>query len=965
MKKLSIVASLCLSSVLCGAAGDISNSVYYLQTKQDDSFGTFYLQKVRTYKVADAGFSQTYANGTLVFGNSTTTPGNGVVWFGGEGLQGGLVGYIKAKFKAQNIYLTGTTGAGNSFSTGGGASLGFEASDVLTLDNWHLSFTKAGTQRSNALLKAKTIKAKEITILDHTGGEISFEAQTFDMQAKSVDLYGSTLSFKNSGAINIKTLKANVAKIQTTHMDGQYLNTSGGASLQQSADNTQGLAALVLRGTYSIRASASNVGKQTLVFKNLSKLTAQNLEARTWGAYGATLNFDAVGAMQIEQLILNWNTAVDTVYPTFDSSKSAGADIQIKTFTSTGGILKTSSDGSLKISQITANQTEFDALGLQAKSLSWQTWTKEGGEKIAGAYESRNHALKIAGLITPDSQGLYLKGASVDGLNARIVLQGSSLDAHEVFGFARFANLDFRDSKAVFHHLSNDGMMSLNNSSVLVNGNLQNRQSIVMDLSGAFHPIVVHGRANLAQGSEFRLINLASFKGLKLEEEYIILDTKAGIAYGGEDVLESIKFFEKDTRLDEGKRIFKYGGFSIIKTKTSKTLGFRIDVPDNPNPYSKHRIEHYLYKKGGDDLVQDINSVSEGVMDVLQELMITKNNVLWANQILTDRDRDYTLRVGKTLAQSVEQLGSIKRKIGDADLLRFVTQVAKDNRLAKLSLQRQIYKPQKESNLWSSAFAGRGFLQSGQRTLYGVSFGFDEFKDNFLLGTYVSYGYGIYKQGLLSNQSNNAQVGLYNRIFAGKHEFDFEVNGLIGWNNEKMSGSEVITSQLNQTYFYNAKSANVNFDYGYAFTFWKESLAFKPIATVVYNYLVSSDIDGETTNAFYQDLAVRTEKNSVHTLALSVGLETRMSLSQNSYWWVLFKASRDMYSSISSDKIVHFGGGTFNTKDLEQEFNFALNLGGEIRLFERAFVNFSLGSSLGSAQKEGRLAGNLGVEYAF
>lgn len=962
------VATLSLMAVCYGVnGGDISNDIYYLRNKNSTESGDFYVQNTRTYSSVGANFSQTYSNGTLIFGNKSQSTGSGSVWFGGNGLQGGFVGYITAKFKAQNIYLTGTTGAGNSFATGGGASLGFEAANTLTLENWNLSFTTAGTQHSNAFLKAQTIKASGISISDHTGGELSFEAQSLNVQAKSVELHGSTLSFKNPGTIDIGSLKANGARIQSTHMDGYYLSTSGGASLKQSADDAQGLATLELKGTYSVRASALNAGKQSLVFKNLSKLSAQNLEARTWGAYGATLNFDAVRAMQIEELSLIWNSAADTAYPTFDSSKSAGADIQITTLTSAGGVFRTSSNGSVKIGNITASQTEFDALGLQAKSLSWQTWDKEGGEKIAGAYESRNNALKIEGLITPDSQGLHLSGASVDGLKARLVLQGSSLDTYGVFGFARFANLDFRDSQAVFHHLSNEGVMSLNNSSVLVKGDLQNRGSIAMNLNAAtLNPIVVYGKGHLLQGSEFRLINLASFKGLKLEEEYTILDTKGGIVYGGlGDVLESVKFFDGEKRLDEGKRIFKYGDFSIVKTKTGKSLGFRIDTLNDPNPYSKHRIEHYLYKKGGDKLVQEVDSVGGGVMEALQNLMVTKNNVLWASQVLNAQDRDHTLRVGKTLAQSAEQLGSIRRKTGEIDFLKFATQTARGNRLAKLSLQRQIYKPQKESNLWSSAFAGRGFLQSGQRTLYGMSFGFDELKDNFLLGTYISYGYETYKEGLISNQSNNAQVGLYNRVFVGRHEFDFEANGLIGWNNELISGNEAITSQLNQTYFYNAKSANVNFDYGYAFNFWQEALALKPIATLAYSYLVSSDIDGEISNVFYRDLAVQMEKNNVHNLALSVGLETRMSLNQNSYWWVLLKASKDMYSSSSNHKATHLGGGAFEVKDFEEELNFALSLGGEIRLFERAFVNFSLGSSLGSAQKEGRLAGNLGVEYAF
>ena len=138
--KPAITLSTALVLALCGIsstsnATDITNSIYELQNQNNINSGIFSVGNTRTWSSGGASFSQTYTNGTLIFGNTSKSPKkDSNIWFGGDGWQSGLVGYITTKFSAKDIYLTGTIGGGNAWGTGGGVQLDFDSSGGFSAD---------------------------------------------------------------------------------------------------------------------------------------------------------------------------------------------------------------------------------------------------------------------------------------------------------------------------------------------------------------------------------------------------------------------------------------------------------------------------------------------------------------------------------------------------------------------------------------------------------------------------------------------------------------------------------------------------------------------------------------------------------------------------------------------------------------------------------------------------------------
>ncbi|WP_027327157.1 vacuolating cytotoxin domain-containing protein [Helicobacter pametensis] len=857
MKTISLAVLSCVAGVSCAVASgvDIYNFVHGLKNQNNDSTGEFYLHKMTTYQWGfTKEFTQSYQNGILIFGNSSQTSGDGRVWFG----QDGYVGYITANFKAKEIYLTGTLGAGNNIRTGGGATLNFTSSTNANLQDWNLELMKAGTQKSHFSLTAQAIKAKNISIKNETGGDVTFKADSFDFHAKSISSHGGKVAFEGKSE-----------------------------------------------------------GTGQIVINSLS-------------FSGGTLDL-------------------------------------------------TKTQAHTKISNITTSNTNFQSQGMNG-TLTWGSFKNANNQDIQGSYEYQNNSLTLGGLLKPTNT-LELKAQEVNATQARIELDGSAKTLSAA-GSVRLGDLRLNNgSKATFEKLTLDrrGSITLQNKSSLTAKNLEIYGEIRLLSSDMDHtPITIEGKTEIFVGDRkrnnpiFGIYNIDQIKGLRSGQNYTLLTSSGGITspdLGGKNLLDFVGFYEKEggARFDNTYS-FDYKGLTFTKTLSSNTLGFRVDVSNNPaNPYATNRVEYWLYHRGGQDLVNRVNALGEGMMDLFQDLMMTRNGDVWTNGVIMGHDETHLVEVGQNIQDLIKQTQSLQRKANDLDLLHFALKTQKENRLAKLTLGQntQLQREEKYTNLWGSGIAAVRSFEVNQGSLYGASIGYDEVMKQAILGGFVAYGYGSYRGGLLNGHGHNAGVGLYGRIFAGRSEIDFEVNGMMGWNQESIMGDEEVTQQLSQQYHYNARSANVNLDYGYAFGFWREQLAIKPLVSVNYAYLTSSKIDGEAIWSQNQDLSLLMGEDSRHIVSANLGLETRLTTGKNTYWWLLFEAYQDVYSWAPQTSQMRFAGANvLGAKDIDsKDLNFALSLGGEIRLFERAFVNFSVGSELGAIER--KLAGNLGVEYSF
>ncbi|WP_231265424.1 vacuolating cytotoxin domain-containing protein [Helicobacter pylori] len=131
--------------------------------------GTYYLNTLTTYSAGGASFTQKFNNGTLNVG--------GNIRFGGTGVNGGDVGYITGTYDAQTInFNSSRITTGNSFSTGGGATLNFNATNHITINQASFDNGDAGTQHSYMNFSGSNINVSGSSFTDDTNGGFSFSA---------------------------------------------------------------------------------------------------------------------------------------------------------------------------------------------------------------------------------------------------------------------------------------------------------------------------------------------------------------------------------------------------------------------------------------------------------------------------------------------------------------------------------------------------------------------------------------------------------------------------------------------------------------------------------------------------------------------------------------------------------------------------------------------------------------------
>ncbi len=129
--------------------------------------GTYYLNTLTTYSAGGASFTQKFNNGTLNVG--------GNIRFGGTGINGGDVGYITGTYDAQTINFNSShLTTGNSYADGGGATLNFNATNNITINQASLDNNDAGIQKSYMNFKGSNIKVSGSSFKDDTDGGFSF-----------------------------------------------------------------------------------------------------------------------------------------------------------------------------------------------------------------------------------------------------------------------------------------------------------------------------------------------------------------------------------------------------------------------------------------------------------------------------------------------------------------------------------------------------------------------------------------------------------------------------------------------------------------------------------------------------------------------------------------------------------------------------------------------------------------------
>ncbi|WP_217620019.1 vacuolating cytotoxin domain-containing protein [Helicobacter pylori] len=213
----------------------------YCLFSSTQGFGTYYLNTLTTYSAGGASFTQKFNGGTLDIG--------GNIRFGGTGINGGDVGYITGTYDAQTINFNSShLTTGNSYADGGGATLNFNATNNLTINQASFDNSDAGTQKSYMNFKGSNIKVSGSSFTDDTNGGFSFSGNnnnsviSFNQTNFNQGTYhfNSTQSAFNNSNFNQGTYHFNTSKVSfsgtnTLNSSSPFASLKGSVSFGSDA----------------------------------------------------------------------------------------------------------------------------------------------------------------------------------------------------------------------------------------------------------------------------------------------------------------------------------------------------------------------------------------------------------------------------------------------------------------------------------------------------------------------------------------------------------------------------------------------------------------------------------------------------------------------------------------------------------------------------------------------------------
>ncbi|GAA7206401.1 vacuolating cytotoxin autotransporter [Helicobacter pylori] len=389
------------------------------------------------------------------------------------------------------------------------------------------------------------------------------------------------------------------------------------------------------------------------------------------------------------------------------------------------------------------------------------------------------------------------------------------------------------------------------------------------------------------------------------------------------------------------------------------------------------------------------NSGAQG-RDLLQTLLIDSHNAGYARTMIDATSANEITKQLNTATTTLNNIASLEHKTSGLQTLslsnamilnsRLVNlsrrhtnnidsfaqrlQALKDQKFASLESAAEVLyqfapKYEKPTNVWANAIGGASLNSGGNTSLYGTSAGVDAYlneKVEAIVGGFGSYGYSSFSNqaNSLNSGANNANFGVYSRIFANQHEFDFEAQGALGSDQSSLNFKSALLRDLNQSYNYLAYSAVTRASYGYDFVFFRNALVLKPSVGVSYNHLGSTNFESNSTNK----AALKNGASSQHLFNASANVEARYYYGDTSYFY--------MNAGVLQE-FAHFGSNnaaSLNTFKVDATRN-PLNtharvmMGGELKLAKEVFLNLGFVYLHNLISNIGHFASNLGMRYSF
>ncbi|WQY77307.1 vacuolating cytotoxin domain-containing protein [Helicobacter pylori] len=212
--------------------------------------GTYYLNTLTTYSAGGASFTQKFNGGTLNVG--------GNIRFGGTGINGGDVGYITGTYDAQTINFNSShLTTGNSYADGGGATLNFNATNNLTINQASFDNSDAGTQKSYMNFKGSNIKVSGSSFKDDTDGGFNFSGNNNNsvISFNQTNFNQGTYNFSNSASSSFGNSSFNQGTYHFNSTQSTFENSDFNQGTYNFNDNASFDNDTFNQGTYSFNTN--------------------------------------------------------------------------------------------------------------------------------------------------------------------------------------------------------------------------------------------------------------------------------------------------------------------------------------------------------------------------------------------------------------------------------------------------------------------------------------------------------------------------------------------------------------------------------------------------------------------------------------------------------------------------------------------------------------------------------------
>ncbi|GAA8512610.1 autotransporter vacuolating cytotoxin VacA [Helicobacter pylori] len=297
-------------------------------------------------------------------------------------------------------------------------------------------------------------------------------------------------------------------------------------------------------------------------------------------------------------------------------------------------------------------------------------------------------------------------------------------------------------------------------------------------------------------------------------------------------------------------------------------------------------------------------------------------------------------------------------------------QALKDQRFASLESAAEVLyqfapKYEKPTNVWANAIGGTSLNNGGNASLYGTSAGVDAYLNGeveAIVGGFGSYGYSSFSNqaNSLNSGANNTNFGVYSRIFANQHEFDFEAQGALGSDQSSLNFKSALLQDLNQSYNYLAYSAATRASYGYDFVFFRNALVLKPSVGVSYDHLGSTNFESNSTNK----VALKNGASSQHLFNASANVEARYYYGDTSYFYMNAGVLQE-FANFGSSNAVSLNTFKVNAARNPLNTHARVMMGGELQLAKEVFLNLGVVYLHNLISNASHFASNLGMRYSF